>query len=100
FSFWESGTDLLSRGIPRAIIGAAPFHGPVRDAPSRNRNLPNASLCPLQPFADGATHHPVLVALGQEGQLLGAMGDALAPGHAGEGGVGRIGGAIAVLRSV
>src|SRR6266849_4442412 len=30
-SFWESGTDLLSRGIPRTIIGAAPFHGPVRD---------------------------------------------------------------------
>jgi len=28
---WESGTDLLSRGIPRTIIGAAPFHGPVRD---------------------------------------------------------------------
>src|SRR5882672_7875875 len=27
----ESGTDLLSRGIPRTIIGAAPFHGPVRD---------------------------------------------------------------------
>src|SRR5262245_28173943 len=32
FSFQrESGTDLLSRGIPRTIIGAAPFHGPVRD---------------------------------------------------------------------
>src|SRR6266700_6537626 len=31
FSFRESGTDLLSRGIPRTIIGAAPFHGPVRD---------------------------------------------------------------------
>src|SRR6266849_5769541 len=30
-SFWESGADLLSRGIPRTIIGAAPFHGPVRD---------------------------------------------------------------------
>ena len=29
--FGESGTDLLSRGIPRTIIGAAPFHGPVRD---------------------------------------------------------------------
>src|SRR2546426_11456634 len=27
FHLWESGTDLLSRGIPRAIIGAAPFHG-------------------------------------------------------------------------
>ena len=31
FCLWESGTDLLSRGIPRTIIGAAPFHGPVRD---------------------------------------------------------------------
>ena len=31
FHVGESGTDLLSRGIPRTIIGAAPFHGPVRD---------------------------------------------------------------------
>ena len=23
--------DLLSRGIPRTIIGVLPFHGPVRD---------------------------------------------------------------------
>ena len=27
----KPGGDLLSRDIPRTIIGAAPFHGPVRD---------------------------------------------------------------------
>jgi hypothetical protein len=31
FGCWESGTDLLSHGIPHTIIGAAPFHGPVRE---------------------------------------------------------------------
>src|SRR5262249_45494101 len=28
---WDPDDDLLSRGIPRTIIGATPFHGPVRD---------------------------------------------------------------------
>ena len=28
---WEPGGDLLSRDIPRTIIGAEAFHRPVRD---------------------------------------------------------------------
>ena len=28
---WEPGGVLLSHGIPRTIIGAEAFHGPVRD---------------------------------------------------------------------
>ena len=28
---WEPGSVLLSHGIPRTIIGAEAFHGPVRD---------------------------------------------------------------------
>ena len=28
---WVPDNDLLSRGIPRTIIGVLPFHGPVRD---------------------------------------------------------------------
>src|SRR5262245_63996915 len=31
FAFWDPDDDLLSRDIPRTIIGATPFHGPVRD---------------------------------------------------------------------
>ena len=31
FTVGDSDDDLLSRGIPRTIIGAASFHGPVRD---------------------------------------------------------------------
>ena len=30
-SHWEPGSVLLSHGIPRTIIGAEAFHGPVRD---------------------------------------------------------------------
>src|SRR5262245_1275525 len=55
---------------------------------------------PLQPFADRAPHDPVLVALGQELQLLGEMRDALAPGHAVEGRVGQVGPPVAALRPV
>ena len=29
--YWEPGSVLLSHGIPRTIIGAEAFHGPVRD---------------------------------------------------------------------
>ena len=46
----ESGTDLLSRGIPRTIIGATPFHGPVRDGKEWFQSAMctrlNLSLCP------------------------------------------------------
>ena len=31
FRFGDPDDDLLSRDIPRTIIGATPFHGPVRD---------------------------------------------------------------------
>src|SRR6185312_5362097 len=55
---------------------------------------------PLQPFADRAPHHPIPVALGQELQLFGEMGDALAPSHPGERGIGEIGPPVAALRTI
>src|SRR5262245_23655712 len=39
---------------------------------------------PPQPLEDRAAHHPILVLLGEEIQLLGEMGDALAIGGLGE----------------
>src|SRR5262245_60352667 len=52
---------------------------------------------PAQPLQDGAAHHPVLVALGEERQLLGEVGDALLVGGAVEA-VGHVGAPIAALR--
>ena len=54
---------------------------------------------PLQPREDRASHHPVLVALGQEAQLFGDMGDALPPGRPREL-VGQVGSPVAALRPV
>src|SRR5882757_3579039 len=39
---------------------------------------------PAEPPHDGASHHPVLILLGQERQFLGEMGDALLIGEARE----------------
>ena len=44
----------------------------------------NSALSPPQPPHDGAAHHPVLVLLGQERQLLGEVSDALLVGEVGE----------------
>src|SRR5258706_14530072 len=56
-------------------------------------------LFPVQARKNRAPHDPVLVAFGQEGQLLGEMGDALPVGRFGEA-VGEIGPPIATLRPV
>src|SRR5262245_5693147 len=54
---------------------------------------------PFQARKDRASHHPVLVALRQEAQLFGEMGDALAVACAGER-VRDVGTPIAALRTV
>jgi hypothetical protein len=41
-------------------------------------------LGPFEPLYDGATHHPILVILGQEIERLGKLGDTLAPGRSGK----------------
>src|SRR5215218_2703387 len=54
---------------------------------------------PLQALHDPAPHHPVLIAVVEEVQLLGEMGDALAVVRLGVG-VGEVGAPIAALRAV
>src|SRR4029077_13349523 len=54
---------------------------------------------PLQALHDRAAHHPVLVAVAEEAQLLGEMADALAVARLGVR-VGEIGAPIAALRAV
>src|SRR5262245_15919540 len=56
-----------------------------------------SSLRPAEPLHDGAAHHPVLVVLRQEIELLGEMRDALAVGGLGER-VGHVGAPVAALR--
>src|SRR6185295_9934274 len=62
-------------------------------------NSPRHASRPLQPRKDGRAHEPVLVALGQEGQLFGDMSDALPPGRLGECS-GDIGSPIAAARPI
>src|SRR5262249_20109851 len=67
----------------------------------RRANIWTPLVCsrPLQALADGATHHPVLVALRQEPQLFGEVGDALAVACLRER-VRDVGSPIAALRTV
>src|SRR5262249_23665233 len=61
--------------------------------------LSRPSSRPLQALHDRAAHHPVLVALAEEAQLLRELGDALAIARLGER-IGEIGAPIAALRAV
>src|SRR5262249_50935548 len=61
--------------------------------------LSRHSSRPLQALHDRAAHHPVLVALAEEAQLLRELGDALAIARLGER-IGEIGAPIAALRAV
>src|SRR3954449_12488411 len=48
------------------------------------RRIGSSAISPFQARKDRASHHPVLVALRQEAQLFGEMGDALAIACGGE----------------
>src|SRR5258705_6851055 len=54
---------------------------------------------PLQALQDRPAHHPVLVALAEEAQLLGELADALAVARLGVG-VRKVGAPVAALRAV
>src|SRR5438093_11311666 len=70
--------------------------GSCWDAASPNRGPPRSG--PLQALEDRASHHPVLVALRKEAQLLREMGDALAVGGFGKR-VRQVGPPVAALRA-
>src|SRR5438094_9725245 len=71
--------------------------GSCWDAASPNTGLLRSG--PLQALEDRASHHPVLVALRKEAQLLREMGDALAVGGFGKR-VRQVGPPVAALRAV
>src|SRR3954453_10631206 len=71
---------------------------PSRGMTVRICRLCRADLRPVQPRQDRLAHHPVLVFLGQEAQLLGEVLDALAVARFGER-VGQVGAPIAAPRT-